>query len=810
MSTRIAEHRRFFLALALLLGLAPLTGSPARGDLIFLKDGFVLDGKVGREHDAVWEKEMRDYILVPKGFSFYVDDVVRRIYFSHSLVGETKTSDRKEEIRVINKNFVMGGGARFPGLDAVLDTGNWNDKWERSYSFRYPKGQLKLTQRMGFLTPYHARADATTHVVWNAFYMTRELGPEVVEGLLRSHPDFKITSELKPEERAARRFRLCDFLAQAGWYNLAEAEFNAIAKDLPEQKKRVDAALAALTRIRGREGLEEIKRLHLAGQFEKVWQRLGEFPQAGVDDKVLADVASLKADYTATRKKLEQACGFLDDLAMRVGGGNRQAFLDMAAGIKAELSPDTLPRLDAFMGQAAQAKRLREQGKEVAPADELMSLAITGWLLGSPSAEANVQRALRLWAARSVVLASLREPGELKRQKLVADYLAGKGVVPVDEFVQMIPALPPPAAEEKFDSKPTEVRVGGRGIGAPTYTLLLPPEYHHGRSYPVLFVLHDTGEKPRDMLERWRQLAAENGYILAAPHWEPGVNSGYTYSEREHQTVLQALYDLRRRFNINSDRVFLFGLGQGANMAYDIGLSHPDLFAGVMPMAGNPELFTLRYFRNAQYLPFYCVMGDRSGDPKKKTQDLFEAWLTRGYPTMWVEYKGRGMEWFGGEPAYIFDWMRNKKRAFPLKQLGTESFGGSSFGNEFCSMRNTDNHFYWLSTLALNDRCLNSATAWNSAVPPAMLTAKIDPSTNEIWVKATGVKQVSIWLGRNAQGQNMLNSFDKPVKVYVNGPGGGRRPEQLTPSLATLLERLYQTGDRQRLFLAHIDILLSR
>ena len=75
----------------------------------------------------------------------------------------------------------------------------------------------------------------------------------------------------------------------------------------------------------------------------------------------------------------------------RVGGGNRQTCLAIAAAIRDELVPENLPRLDAFMGQAAQAERLRQAKQPAAPADKLMSLAVSGWLLGSPSAEAKAR-----------------------------------------------------------------------------------------------------------------------------------------------------------------------------------------------------------------------------------------------------------------------------------------------------------------------------------------------------------------------------------------------------------------------------------
>lgn len=804
MSMRTPARPGRLLGFVLVLALGWLASLPARGDLIFLKDGFVLEGQVKRESVAEFDKASGEMIIIPKGFSFYVDDSPRRIYFGHTMVGDTKARDRAEEIRLINKNVPMILQARpLPALESVLETGDWNDKWERSFRFSCPQGAVPLIQRMGFLTPYFARADGTSRFAWSAFYLTRELGPEAVAGLLRTHPDFKDSPDLKPEDRVTRRFKFCDFLAQAGWYPQADAEFNRLAKDMPELKDKVEASLAVLSRLRARDQFEEIKRLHQAGQVESVGERLEAFPEKSADDKVLAQLTELRSEQAANRDKLAQARRYLEELADKVEGGNRKAFVDMAAAIKTELCPESLPRLESFLGQAAQAERLRKDNQPAPSPAELLSLAVTGSLLGNPSAENNVDRALRVWAARNLVLAYMKEPAADKRQKLLADYSSGKDQVPLDEFVHMIPLLPPVAPDEKIDPKPTEVRLGGQGIGAVTYLLQVPPEYRPGRAYPVLFVLHNGGEKASVMLERWRKLAAENGYFLVAPSWEQGINGGYGYSEREHSTVLLALRDLRQRFNIDSDRVFLFGLGQGANMAYDIGLSHPDLFAGVIPMSGNPELFTVRYFRNAQYLPFYVILGDHAGDPNKRTRDLFTIWLQRGYPTMWVQYKGRGMEWFGGEPVNIMDWMRTKKRAFPMQQLGNTGNGGT-FGNEFSTMRQIDNHFYWLSTSSILERCLNSASGWNERINSAMLTARIDSPTNEIVVRASGVRQVTVWLGRNGRGDSMID-FDKPVSVRMDlATVWAHKP--ITPRLATLLEYVYQTGDRQRMYLAKLDL----
>ncbi len=272
------------------------------------------------------------------------------------------------------------------------------------------------------------------------------------------------------------------------------------------------------------------------------------------------------------------------------------------------------------------------------------------------------------------------------------------------------------------------------------------------------------------------------------------MNGVYGYSEREHAVVLETLRDLRRRFAVDSDRVFLFGMGVGGEMAYDVGLSHPDLFAGVLPMSSYPDQIARRYGRNAEYLPFYIVDGDRSGDTHKQhLRDQFEDWVNK-YPMLWIQYKGRGVEWFGGEVPTMFDWMRGKKREFPLEQLG----GSGSDGSYFVTQRTTDNSFYWLTTDDVQQRFLTLAN------PPARVEARIDLADNTILLDTTGLNQVTVWLGANSDGVDMVR-FDKPVTVRWTRAATGWRNKLVTRSLDVLLEDLARRGDRQRLFTAKLE-----
>src|SRR5262249_25810795 len=149
-------------------------------------------------------------------------------------------------------------------------------------------------------------------------------------------------------------------------------------------------------------------------------------------------------------------------------------------------------------------------------------------------------------------------------------------------------------------------------------------------------------------------LAAQQGYLLVAPEWDRNLRGSYGYTAEEHTAVVDVVRDLRQRFPVDSDRVFLAGWVDGGNMAYDVGLAHPDLFAGVVALAARPRYFAEKYWRNGQYLPFYVVTGDRDGDNSKDNRGQFRNWVQRGYPSVYVEYKGRGLDWFAAELPFVF------------------------------------------------------------------------------------------------------------------------------------------------------------
>ncbi len=822
MRTLLTNRREFLLqagGCGALAGLfVTLSGSESAGQspkdvkprvVVYMADKFSIEGFVKREKAEV---EVDQYngtpVTIPQGF-FLVDDGPRRITFDTTLVDRVDPIKAYTEERIEHKkHYPTAGtseGTDLPSLMEIGKTSPFDRNWTRTMQFSGKdkmgkNGTWEVTQHVGMLTPYSLRIDTTKYFNFSSAYLTREFSGEEILALLGAHPNYADDKALPSAERVKRAFKVAEFLAQAGFFDQAEQVLQFALKEFPKDKEAIEQRQRVVGEIHAREAWEETKRMALiGGQQQRVLKRIEMVPQKYASEDMLAKMRDLKSDYTAAESQVKQATKFLNRLHDEVVHPDRAIFRDGAEQIGGELCVDNVNRLETFLGQAAQYERLTKDCKkpELGPT-ELVSLAMSSWLLGSAAGETKPETAMRLWKTRQLILQYEKTDDMNLRQRMVEEATrAGEETKLVEEAAQIISSLPPTEPGE-IDMKTQHVKAGKKT----EYELQLPPEYRHGRHYPVLIVLHDSGETAHAMLTRWRNAAADNGYILAAPEWESS-NSGYTYSEREHETVLDTIRDLRRRYHIDSDRVFLFGLRDGGLMALDVGMSHPDLFAGVSTMGAGPEKYSEVYWHNAQYLPLYIVNGDRVGTVLDKTHKLFENFVGKHFPSLWVQYKGRGAEWFGGEVPMIFEWMRVKRRAFPLTQVGRS--GDSGLGTEFNTERSTDNSFYWLTTDEVQRTCWNGTGAnFRIGATPAQLAATIYPDANEIRVmKAVGVSQVSVWLGRNLRGESMID-FTKPVSFRVNDEQVLNK-KMVKLSLAVLLEDQYRRGDRQRVYMAKLD-----
>jgi pimeloyl-ACP methyl ester carboxylesterase len=789
--------RRFTACVSLLC----LAASTSWAATITFKDGYTITGRVRSSGGFELDKGSGQPVWMPTG-GMALDTGARVVFFSHSQVLQVEPKDPNPDeasLRLLNLKSRTSALEMYP-LVHILESTPWDQRWERQFKLQAAVGLIGIDQRLAILTPQDARVDAK-RFAWTSWYLTTELGPETVHELLSNHPDLKSKGDAGD---FARRMRIYRFLAQAGWRSEADQELTAIQKDFPAEKEKVDAARQELRKLEAVERWQAIERGHRAGRHDWVAKQLAEFPADVLSESLQGEDRTLKATYESTNGNIKLAARFLEQLPDAVGQTGPAWMRDAAKTIRSELNFENVSRLEVFLNFAQQAENDRAQAHkpENGPA-ELLAFAVSGWLLGKDSAEAKVESAERLWAGRAFLKNYLTTEDAGVRAAFLKQYQSKKpAALAIDEMSQVIKMLPPVEPLALGGGSPLQLHAPTQtGRKKIDYWLQLPPEYAHSQAYPVVIALADGKEKPRAMLDRLGPQAAENGYILAVPDWPMPMEDLYGYSPAEHAAVLDTLRDLRQRLRVDSDRVFLTGYGQGGNMALDVGLAHPDQFAGVIPVCGDTRRHASRYYNNAQYLPLYVVDGDFDGDNLKNVRPLLDKWTTRGYPTLFVDYKGRGHEWFEGEVPYLFDWMNHKsglhKRATGLPQLGVNGMGGP-LGQEFQTMRATDNRFYWISSNSIAERNLNpQAGRWNPALLPATIQGRVAEG-NQIIVYERGLNEVTIRLGRD------MIDFNKPLTVRINGKIRMANRKAI-PSIATMLEELYADRDRERLVWAKLE-----
>ncbi len=799
-----------------LLGLLALFAAPAlvlaqaREATIVLKDGFAVKGKPIQKKDVLIDPATGASFIIPKDGSFlYLDDDVRKIYFSPYQVQEvvpTKPGQaRTDLIQIVKQKPPVSGRSQIPRSWNFRDIGPWNDHWERTFTVDTGNGTRELTQRIIKLTPWQSYFMMVGYIHDQQF-LTKELGPEFVMGLLTKYYGGK--QDMKEVDR---RLKIAQFLNEAGWYGNALVELEKLVKEHPEAKTNADPLIDQLKKLRATMFGDDIERAHRVGQHEEAQKRiamyLNEKMGALAGEKQEVIVQDIKAQYETGMQKLAEAKKFLKDLPTKVKAEDRPFWTIAAATISEELTIDNWSRLETFLNFAQQyARAVEEKSRRAQPAEEVLSIGVSGWLQGNALAEPDVKNAAKLFKARLMLQEYLKTDDKPARDKMAASF-SRENDLPVDVIARVIRQMPPVTPYDKVSQDQLKIEIDSPDTSGGSYLVQLPPDYSHYRAYPVVLMLQSPREAATTMVQRWRELAAYHGYILAAPLWGgKGKSFSYKYSAGEHSLVLDCLRDLRRRFNVDSDRVFLFGWEDGGTMAFDVGLSHPEHFAGVLPMNGDCGTFPLKYWSNAQYLPFYVIDGEYVGIHRKQNEELRKKW--NHYPYLFIEYKGRASEWYGWEIPTMFEWMDKKQRRYPARDLGTYHTAGGD-GEEFKTLRQTDNKFYWLGAGKIDDKNLADSGNFDTKTRPASLQANIavgneaDSKGAKIWnqisIRSSGAKRISVWLAPN------MIDFTKPVQLRHNGALVGN-PTIIQPNLSTMLEHFYEWGDRQRLFYAKVDL----
>jgi len=759
-----------------------------------MRDGRVLRGKLGKVASlADIPSPPAPDGSGPIRSIVFLDDDLRRTFVSQRQIQQVAAEESGRMLERFNIwQRVMEHGPTVRAVGPAVRITPFDEYGRRIYTFMTANGPVDVRQGITVLTPLWAKVEGESHV-WDMRIATSSIPRDILHKILLKQID---PQDIEHQKRIAR------FYLQAERYEEARAQLEAILKNFPDQpelREQLEPTLRAVRQLAAQRLLSELKLRRDAGQHQLVRTLLEKFPSEEVAGEILQAVREMIDEYHRLDGRCREVIQQIDELIAQVKDTALRARIELLRKeIAAELDLETLGRMAAFR-QAFHDPDMT--------AEEKLALALSGWIVGSDQATVNLPVALSLFRVREKVRAYLREPIKLNREAIFDTLSSEEGATPTlvtALLAQMKPPLDPP--EPLDPSKPGFYRLEVPTVpqAAPVgYYVQLPPEYNPYRRYPTIVTLRGAGSTAQQQIDWWAGAwtergfragqATRHGYIVIAPDWPEEHQARYQYSAREHAAVLNSLRDACRRFSIDTDRVFLTGHSIGGDAAWDIGLAHPDLWAGVIPISAVSDKYCIHYWENnARQLPFYVVLGELDGTKLTYNARDLDRYLQRGYNCTVVEYLGRGHEHFSDEILRIFDWMSRIRRNF--------------FPREFvCStMRPWDSFFYWLEVDGLPPGAMVLPINWPPPrnTQPTEVGGRILP-TNGLYVKArTG--RVVIWIS-----PEMLD-LDRQIFVTVNGRRVNSPSRTLRPDLRVLLEDARTRADRLHPFWAKIEVGTGR
>jgi hypothetical protein len=673
---------------------------------------------------------------------------------------------------------IRTGATAMPSVIMGVKAAPWDEYGQRGFSYLNAKLRpVKLTQAIVEMTPHLVKVRGL-NAAWLSTLSLSQVPRPVTLGLLG-----RVDQSSENERR-----RVCQFLIQAEWYAEARAELERLAADFPSAADAARNARQTVLDLEAEKALREVDLAIQAQQPRAALAKLKSIVTEGVNPGTLTEIrarlrlvedreAALRQLAETLRKKVAALPGEKGE----TWSGRLLEVLQVAAE-----APDVAQyRLDTF------ARSLEDRE---ATDEQRVALAFSGWRIGPEQAVPDLTTADALWKVAEALRAYIATRPDEDRTGLLAqlESISWPGPQPGEtrhldpELATKIIRLMPPPRPHDRDIVPGSSRtvrvLDDRNTEPTEYAVLLPPEYHPLRVYPVLVALH-AGNGPLGATSFWGEEASRRGYIVVAPEYLiPGPTPDYRYTATENAAVTLALRDARKRFSVDSDRVCLVGQLLGGNMAWDHGLAHPDTYAAVATVNGVPAKYVGSTRANGKLVPFYEVLGELVPAASEVIFPFVKEQINKNYDFTHVEYLKRGVEEIPEEVPAILDWLGKWKRtASPksFKAYSTRPSDDRYFGvvlKEFTPGRTIEPEA--VEPLGKN-------------VPrPASIEVTTSAPANLIQVKADGVKRLEYWVAPD------MVDFSKRMEVRVNGKTAIKGVAR--PDLGAFLEDLRVRGDRQQ------------
>lgn len=180
----------------------------------------------------------------------------------------------------------------------------------------------------------------------------------------------------------------------------------------------------------------------------------------------------------------------------------------------------------------------------------------------------------------------------------------------------------------------------------------LPTGYEPRYPYPLLVFFHGHGGSEEQILRLAPRLSRRNYICIGLRGPESlGVRAdghvGHSWgpdgpcSALIEDYVLGAVEQTRRNYHVHSERIYLAGFCEGATLAYRLGLTFPDKFAGIISLNGAMPRRTGPLFRLPQARQLRILIGHgiaNSVIPLSMAREDFRVFYTAGVSVRMFSY----------------------------------------------------------------------------------------------------------------------------------------------------------------------------
>ncbi len=798
LGSRSPLHRILFALLSLFAGLmaAPLFAQP---EIVELRNGMILGPGLTALTDTISTNSNERAGPTGTKSILSLNDGLRKTYVNASIrniiANRASTGAAVEQIELPSAAEAAKAGGS-PSILGVIQVTPFSKYGRRTYSFATTRGRVDVLQGITLLTPDYAKVEVlrtgTEEFVWDQRIATTSIPPDQLRAVLLQAVDL---------DKSIEWLRIVSFYMQAERFVEAREIMSQALEKFPAELGDRVAILTQLDQQLANQKFEEIKLRRAAGQHQLAKTFLGQFPLNTMSGE---NQLKLDAEIKSMQQQVLLVTDIVQSLKALVGKlpePDQQVVSPIVQEIFDEIGLDSVVRLDDF-------QRLRRD--ESIPSENLVAYALGGWILGSGAGIDNFAVAKSLLQVRELVKRYLTVPTQAERQAILEELKSQEGAQPqllIKLLATMQPPLPAPPHNPEDPAGLLRVETSYSDTNRQRYVVQLPPEYDPNRKYPCVLALPGRGDGPELEINWWCGMnvelgseqfrfgqATRYGYIVVSPDWMTNSQTEYEYTEGEHSRILTCLRDAFRKFSIDTDRVFVSGHFDGATAAWDLAVSHPDLWAGAIMISPGADKYIMNYSDNLSTerrrpdevpLGTYIVYGDSDGT---RTKSLLGAAATRllvdsVFDCMTVEYIGEGRVRFASELPRIMQWM----------ELSSHRRVRNPQTISMRTMRPGDRFFYWLEAPSILPNLAGNPFQFDPKSYGMFEAKLLDRAANGVIITKMPSPNhaATVWLTPD------MVDFDRPV-TFSNA--GKKTVQQIEPSIEVMLEDVRGRGDRLQVY----------